>query len=107
MAALEPELEPSAPPFDLGSALPLDDHQIMVVSAPPVDDAELLADVHPGAPQWDSISCQFDGDEERPTGQDHERIASVSGLSSSTNVLSTSRQDIGAGDDIALPGYRP
>ncbi|KAF8807927.1 hypothetical protein BYT27DRAFT_7190019 [Phlegmacium glaucopus] len=106
MAALGPEPEPSAPPFQLDSAFLLDDHQI-VPSAPPImDDPELFVDVHPSAPP----SCQL---EENPMGQDHDRIrpaeVPLSLLPPSANVqpVSTSRQEIGTVHDIKLPGYRP
>ena len=101
MAALDPELEPSAPPFQLGSAPPLDDHQIIIPSAPPLTDDAELVDVHPNAPR--SASYQFDVvDQENLSGQDHDRIMPTSG---NAQPLSASRQ--GTGDDIALPGYRP
>lgn len=96
------EAEPSAPPFHLGSAPSLDDHQITPSAPPILDDIEFLADVHPSAPE-------FDASEENPVGQDHDRMSSTSGLPSSANFLSlsASRQHIGARDDITLPGYRP
>ena len=95
--ALEPE--PSAPPFHLDSAPPPDDHQIVPSAPPLLDDTEFLVGVHPSAPQ-------LDVGEDNPAGQDHDRM---SPLPSSANVpsLSASRWDIGASNDIALPGYRP
>ena len=101
MAALEPE--PSAPPFHLDSAPPLDDHQIVPSAPPLLDDTDFLVDVHPSAPQ-------LDVGEENPMGQDHDRMSSASGLPSSDNLPSSSsasQRDIRVRDDITLPGYRP
>lgn len=101
MAALEPE--PSAPPFHLDPAPPLDDHQIVPSAPPLLDDTDFLVDVHPSAPQ-------LDVGEENPTGLDHDRRLSASELPSSDNLpslSSASRRDIRVRDDITLPGYRP
>jgi len=102
MASLGPGPEPSAPPFQLDSALLLDDHQVLPSAPPLIDDPELVTDVHPTAPQWESTSCQPDVCGEIPTGQDHDRIR----LPPSASVQA-SRQEIGTVDDVALPGYRP
>ena len=99
MAALESE--PSAPPFHLDPTPPVDDHQIVPSAPPLLNDTEFLVDVHPSAPQ-------LDVGEENPTGQDHDRMSSPTGLpSSNVPSLSASRRDIGVCDDITLPGYRP
>ena len=107
MAALEPESEPSAPPFHLCSAPPLGDHEAIPSAPPLLDHADFLADVHPSAPQWsDSTVHQSVGDNENPAGQDHDRVALASELPSSINVQPiTFRRD--GGNDITLPDYRP
>lgn len=94
------ESEPSAPPFHLDPGPPMDDHQIIPSAPPLLDDAEFLVDIHPSAPQ-------LDAGEENPMGQDHDRMASRLPSSDVPSLSSAPRQDIGAHDDITLPGYRP
>lgn len=94
------ESEPSAPPFHLDPAPPMDGHQIIPSAPPLLDDTEFLVDVHPSAPQ-------LDAGEENPTGQDHDRMASGLPSSDVPPLSSASRRDIGVRDDITLPGYRP
>ena len=93
------ESEPSAPPFHLDPAPPMDDHQTVPSAPPLLDDTEFLVGVHPSAPQLAAG--------ENPTGQDHDRMASGLLSSELPSLSSASRRDIGLRDDITLPGYRP
>jgi hypothetical protein len=89
---LEPS-EPSAPPFEEGSAP-------SAPSAPPLpEDGD--TDPQPSAPEWNSLSLN-EMREETPGGQDHEWIPTASGPPSTLIATAPSMRD-----SIVLPVYRP
>ncbi|KAF9451410.1 hypothetical protein P691DRAFT_796850 [Macrolepiota fuliginosa MF-IS2] len=93
---IEPELEPSAPPFEAPGA-PVTGDMVMLPSAPPLVEDRFLLEVYPSAPQFEAAA---EGDAERdPSRANNNRSVEHQ----SHQPPPTSRPT----SEGTLPGYHP